>query len=84
MKEYVKPTIEFIELKPEERLACVTGGSGGCCSGGGGNTIQYWLPCYICSPVILCNLFNQAQNAGGHGSYGSGRSGSSRRSSRGR
>lgn len=34
MKAYTKPTIEFIELKPEERLACESGGSTGCCSGG--------------------------------------------------
>ena len=43
MKVYNKPTIEFIELKPEERLACESGGSGdGCCSGGGGGTYFWW------------------------------------------
>lgn len=26
MKEYIKPTCEFVELKPEERLACGSGG----------------------------------------------------------
>jgi hypothetical protein len=30
MKAYVRPTIELIELKPEERLACGSGTSGGC------------------------------------------------------
>ena len=34
MKAYTKPNIEFIELKPEERLACESGGSTGCCTGG--------------------------------------------------
>jgi hypothetical protein len=35
MKAYTKPTIEFIELKPEERLACESGGGKpGNCSGG--------------------------------------------------
>ena len=44
MKAYIKPTIEFIELKPEERLACESGGSGsGCCSGGGG--LYLWAFC---------------------------------------
>ena len=28
MKPYTKPTIEFIELRPEERLACNTGNFG--------------------------------------------------------
>jgi hypothetical protein len=30
MKGYIKPSIEFIELKPEERLACTSGGCCGC------------------------------------------------------
>ena len=25
MKDYVKPAIEIVELRPEERLACCTG-----------------------------------------------------------
>jgi hypothetical protein len=33
MKSYVKPTIDLIELKPEERLARGSGTSGGCGSG---------------------------------------------------
>lgn len=42
MKAYSKPTIEFIELKPEERLACESGGCSGCCSGGGGTKSFGW------------------------------------------
>lgn len=42
MKAYNKPTIEFIELKPEERLACG--------SSGGGSSYYYWRcnarPCW--------------------------------------
>ncbi|HEX2946626.1 MAG TPA: hypothetical protein VHT96_11800 [Clostridia bacterium] len=42
MKTYTKPTIEFIELKPEERLACESGGScGGSCSGGS-TSYSWW------------------------------------------
>ena len=52
MKTYVKPMIEFIELKPEERLACVTGGktSSGCCGKNGGKdsdkgkSFGWWCP----------------------------------------
>lgn len=43
MKAYKKPTIEFIELKPEERLACVSNKpNGGSCSGGGNNVYFWW------------------------------------------
>jgi hypothetical protein len=43
MKAYSKPTIEFIELKPEERLACVSNSpSGGSCSGGGPAYFWFW------------------------------------------
>lgn len=45
MKTYIKPTIDFIELKSEERLACTSNGSGsGCCSGGGQNYFA-WIFC---------------------------------------
>ena len=53
MKTYIKPTIEFIELKPEERLACESGYSncGGCCSGGGGGgNSSFWMWCHKSFP----------------------------------
>ncbi len=60
MKTYVKPMIEFIELKPEERLACVSGGSSGsgCCSGGGGGTnTNFWWWCQKSFPTGKhCNI----------------------------
>lgn len=35
MKNYIKPTIEFVELRPEEGLAnCGSGGGGKNCSAG--------------------------------------------------
>ncbi len=59
MKTYIKPTIDFIELKSEERLACTSNGGGsGCCSGGGGGHSGYFF--FSCkqnsSPLgYLCN-----------------------------
>jgi len=49
MKTYVKPMIEFIELKPEERLACITGGTSktGCCSNNNNSnnaSFGWWCP----------------------------------------
>ncbi len=62
MKAYTKPTIEFIELRPEERLACTTGNNGsGCCgTGGGGGGGYFWpLACWKPSPIwFFCNIFN--------------------------
>jgi hypothetical protein len=50
MKPYTKPTIEFIELRPEERLACDSNQYGsykGC---------YYWLICKDAVPVwIFCD-----------------------------
>jgi|GEM_PF-951459 hypothetical protein len=66
MKAYTKPAIDFIELRPEERLACTSGpGGGGCCGGGG---IPDWpkpSPCYLWTHVcgksapffIFCGIF---------------------------
>lgn len=34
MKKYVKPTFEYVELRPEEGLAkCGSGGKGNCAAG---------------------------------------------------
>lgn len=65
MKAYTKPTIEFVELRPEERLACTSGpGNSGCCGTGGGNKGYYWLlSCWVPVPVwILCGMFKMPLN----------------------
>ncbi len=64
MKSYSKPTIEFIELKPEERLACHSGtGGGGCCGtgGGGSNKSSYYaLVCWKAVPIwIVCDCLKK-------------------------
>lgn len=42
MKEYNKPTVEFIEMRPEERLANVSAGGGAqaVCNGNDGGSFQ--------------------------------------------
>lgn len=52
MKTYTKPTIDFIELKPEERLACGSGhyGGGHGHQGGGGNSS---FIVFVCSQSSL-------------------------------
>jgi hypothetical protein len=45
MKMYSKPTIEFIELKPEEKLAC-----------GSGATDSFANHCNCKSNAFCCNL----------------------------
>lgn len=64
MKTYVKPTIEFIELKPEERLACVSGGStcGGCCSGTSTDYGDFWKWLFGSSPFGICNIPKPGSN----------------------
>jgi hypothetical protein len=62
MKEYSKPTIEFIELRPEERLACSSGkGGSGCCGTNiGYKGYYYWLVCWYAVPVwILCDCLKK-------------------------
>ncbi len=52
MKTYFKPTIEFIELKPEERLAHVSGGGGG-----SSKSTDFWWWCQKSFPSGKhCNI----------------------------
>lgn len=62
MKAYTKPTIEFIELRPEERLACHTGtGGGGCCgTNPPGKSYYYLLVCWHAVPIwIVCDCLKK-------------------------
>lgn len=64
MKPYTKPTIEFIELRPEERLACNTGNSSaGCRTSGGYNPYKgyyYHLVCWKAKPIwIICDCLKK-------------------------
>ncbi|HEY8350480.1 MAG TPA: hypothetical protein VIM13_11725 [Clostridia bacterium] len=63
MKPYTKPTIEFIELRPEERLACNTGNSSAGCCTGGNNPYQgyyYLLACWKAVPIwIVCDILKK-------------------------
>jgi hypothetical protein len=61
MKAYVRPTIELIELKPEERLACGSGTSGGCGPSKPKPKPEPKLPCGYCwkpkGPGWICDWF---------------------------
>ncbi len=62
MKVYMKPAIEFIELKPEERLACnSTHNSGGGCGSNQNSSFfnnYNWLQQLIAQVVKLSNQNN--------------------------
>lgn len=38
MKEYIKPTLDYVEIKPEERFAATSCYEAGACPNG----IRYW------------------------------------------